>query len=223
MRLCTPARANMAQLHIRQRQSLPNPFTEGVRIDRTAAEAERAFIEQTPWANPQHPAHQGQFGSIPTPQGRHPSNPLITPATQRRPVESQALQGSASTIDLVSNPPSSAAGHGGNSVERTRQTMPDEESPVLARRVPSHTQPSHPSTAEQQHRQGRRTPVPQQKFVPGDDHPFSSPPAAIAKSHWSSAGPTSNPTEPSRAPFGPRNTPLSVAAAAGGGSGAFGR
>lgn len=84
-------------------------------IFRTAAE--EAFLEQTPWANPQHPIHQQQAQhqypqqqqppqQQPQPQHRpqnrafEPSqaSSFATPATQKRVVDVNAPNGSASTI-----------------------------------------------------------------------------------------------------------------------------
>ncbi|EAW15121.1 uncharacterized protein ACLA_057770 [Aspergillus clavatus NRRL 1] len=66
---------------------------------RTAAE--EAFLEQTPWANPQHPIHQQQQ-LPPRPQSRVFENPhnssFTTPAAQKRVVDINAPNGSASTI-----------------------------------------------------------------------------------------------------------------------------
>ncbi|KAF7594240.1 hypothetical protein BBP40_009792 [Aspergillus hancockii] len=63
--------------------------------------AEEAFLEQTPWANPQHPIHHQQ--QIPQrPQSRVFENPrapsYTTPAAQKRVVDIHAPNGSASTI-----------------------------------------------------------------------------------------------------------------------------
>ncbi|OOF96304.1 hypothetical protein ASPCADRAFT_144586 [Aspergillus carbonarius ITEM 5010] len=68
-------------------------------VFRTAAE--EAFLEQTPWANPQHPIHQHQ--QMPQrPQSRVFENPrapvYTTPAAQKRVVDIHAPNGSASTI-----------------------------------------------------------------------------------------------------------------------------
>ncbi|PKX90943.1 uncharacterized protein P174DRAFT_375775 [Aspergillus novofumigatus IBT 16806] len=76
---------------------------------RTAAE--EAFLEQTPWANPQHPIHhhhhhhhqqQQQHQIPPGPQSRVFENPhassFTTPAAQKRVVDINAPNGSASTI-----------------------------------------------------------------------------------------------------------------------------
>ncbi|KAJ5782826.1 hypothetical protein N7457_004600 [Penicillium paradoxum] len=74
---------------------------------RTAAE--EAFLEQTPWANPQHPSHQhqhqqhhSQYSQQPRPPGHafeypQPSS-YATPAAQKRVVDINAPNGSASTI-----------------------------------------------------------------------------------------------------------------------------
>lgn len=66
-------------------------------VFRTAAE--EAFLEQTPWANPQHPIHQQQQ----MPQATHSqvferAPPFTTPAAQKRVVDINAPNGSASTI-----------------------------------------------------------------------------------------------------------------------------
>ncbi|KAJ6121772.1 hypothetical protein N7512_004237 [Penicillium capsulatum] len=73
-------------------------------IFRTAAE--EAFLEQTPWANPQHPIHQqqaqNQYSQPPRPQGPPfeppQSSSFATPAGQKRVVDVNAPNGSASTI-----------------------------------------------------------------------------------------------------------------------------
>ncbi|KAL4765196.1 uncharacterized protein BDW70DRAFT_83556 [Aspergillus foveolatus] len=63
--------------------------------------AEEAFLEQTPWANPQHPYHQHQNLSH-RPQNRIMDNSRMsafaTPAGQMRVVDVNAPNGSASTI-----------------------------------------------------------------------------------------------------------------------------
>ncbi|KAL2869972.1 uncharacterized protein BJX67DRAFT_302039 [Aspergillus lucknowensis] len=63
--------------------------------------AEEAFLEQTPWANPQHPIHQHQHLSH-RPQNRALDNSratgFATPTGQMRMVDVSAPNGSASTI-----------------------------------------------------------------------------------------------------------------------------
>ncbi|KAF2035971.1 hypothetical protein EK21DRAFT_53397 [Setomelanomma holmii] len=82
------------------------------------AAAEEQFLESTPWANPRHPSHQeARFGPVPA---RVPS--YQTPAGQRRVVDLTAPNGSASTIEANSNPPSSHTING---------RLAESESPVL--------------------------------------------------------------------------------------------
>jgi hypothetical protein len=84
------------------------------------AAAEEQFLESTPWANPRHPSHQeARFGPAPS---RVPS--YQTPAGQRRVIDLTAPNGSASTIDANSNPPSANA-------PTTNVRIGDSESPVL--------------------------------------------------------------------------------------------
>ncbi|KAL2854295.1 Sds3-like-domain-containing protein [Aspergillus pseudoustus] len=59
--------------------------------------AEEAFLEQTPWANPQHPIHQHQHLSHPSRQV-HSRATFATPAGQMRMVDVNVPNGSASTI-----------------------------------------------------------------------------------------------------------------------------
>jgi hypothetical protein len=89
------------------------------------AAAEEQFIERTPWANPLHPVHQQAHYAAAT--SRAPTQAYQTPAGQRRVVDVHAPSGSASTIEVVSNPPSSAAGPGLHHNGR----MGESESPVL--------------------------------------------------------------------------------------------
>lgn len=84
------------------------------------AAAEEQFLESTPWANPRHPSHQeARYGAGPS---RVPS--YQTPAGQRRVVDLTAPNGSASTIEANSNPPSSNA-------HNTNGRIGESESPVL--------------------------------------------------------------------------------------------
>ncbi|KAL9627674.1 MAG: hypothetical protein Q9164_007529, partial [Protoblastenia rupestris] len=68
---------------------------------------EQRFLEQTPWANPQHPAHTSSHNhSI----FSRRQSPTVTPTVQRRVVESSALQESGSTLlDVQSVPSASVA------------------------------------------------------------------------------------------------------------------
>lgn len=102
------------------------PYNEPSRADRAAAEEQ--FLEQTPWANPHHPVHQhNHFHGNPSSQPRVASGLFATPAGQRRVVDIHAPNGSASTIEIASNPPSSAA-HG--QVHEPMHHRDDADSPV---------------------------------------------------------------------------------------------
>ncbi|CAN9345977.1 unnamed protein product [Alternaria alternata] len=96
----------------------PTEIDEDLRAMKAAAEEQ--FLESTPWANPRHPSHQ---------ESRYPPGPsrvpsYQTPAGQRRMVDLSAPNGSASTIEANSNPPSSNA-HNANGL------LGEAESPVL--------------------------------------------------------------------------------------------
>ncbi|RHZ51988.1 uncharacterized protein CDV56_104973 [Aspergillus thermomutatus] len=97
---------------------------------RTAAE--EAFLEQTPWANPQHPIHhhhhqqqQQQQQIPPRPQSRVFENPhassFATPAAQKRVVDINAPNGSASTIAENLSAANSSANNTPYGVEQEHQ------------------------------------------------------------------------------------------------------
>ncbi|KAK2758658.1 hypothetical protein FQN54_003348 [Arachnomyces sp. PD_36] len=75
--------------------------------------AEEEFLEQTPWANPQHPIHQQHLQQQiqqHTLSEQPRATSFTTPAAQRRAVDVNAPNGSASTIpENMSNANSSAA------------------------------------------------------------------------------------------------------------------
>lgn len=155
-------------------------------VFRTAAE--EAFLEQTPWANPQHPIHQqqpqqNQYSQQHRPQGRaydsaQPSS-FATPAAQKRVVDVNAPNGSASTIPENVSAANSSANNTPYGIEQeARQGQgpfgnPDYDighksgfrsqssSPLDLRK----TQP-HPTTLD------RRSPPPE------SSHPIFSPPPA---------------------------------------------
>ena len=67
---------------------------------------EQRFLERTPWANPQHPAHSMSHNYSVFSQ---PQSPTVTPAVQRRVADSSALQDSAgSTIPEAQSGPTSS-------------------------------------------------------------------------------------------------------------------
>ena len=103
------------------------------------AAAEEQFLESTPWANPRHPS----IRMLDTRQEHHACH-YQTPAGQRRAADLTAPNGSASTIEVMSNPSPSAAY---NANGRLGQS----ESPVLQmKRAPNEhaafaeTPSSHP-------------------------------------------------------------------------------
>ncbi|KAJ5799953.1 uncharacterized protein N7518_002021 [Penicillium psychrosexuale] len=94
--------------------------------------AEEAFLEQTPWANPQHPIHQQQqqqHSQPPRLQGRtfeHPQqSSYATPAAQKRVVDINAPNGSASTIPENASAANSSANNTPYGMEQdpSRQTQ----------------------------------------------------------------------------------------------------
>jgi hypothetical protein len=94
--------------------------------------AEEQFLEQTAWANPQHPAHNNaaiiNFHS-------QPSQFFVTPAQQKRYADSNVINGSASTIEMASNPPSSAAQAGPSTETYNAIYDMSSETPVPASRA----------------------------------------------------------------------------------------
>ncbi|OJJ99518.1 hypothetical protein ASPACDRAFT_121023 [Aspergillus aculeatus ATCC 16872] len=84
-----------------QQPALPRGTMPAMSSSVFRTSAEEAFLEQTPWANPQHPVHQHQQFSQ-RPQNRVYENPrapaYTTPAAQKRVVDIHAPNGSASTI-----------------------------------------------------------------------------------------------------------------------------
>lgn len=74
--------------------------------------AEEQFLEQTPWANPQHPVHHQYLTYANRPasvQSRRTQMPISTPAGPKAQLESNAGAGSASTIPEKSSAPASSA------------------------------------------------------------------------------------------------------------------
>lgn len=136
------------------------------------AAAEEQFIERTPWANPQHPAHQqthqqshyGVASSAPRAANYH------TPIGQRR---LDVPNGSASTIEAHSNPPSSG-------VQNNHGRIRESESPVLhMKRHPVEHQ-IYAETPNSVHRNitgvgrepyGMSSPAGQHMDAPSDDQP----------------------------------------------------
>ncbi|KAH9873888.1 hypothetical protein IAQ61_004515 [Plenodomus lingam] len=89
------------------------------------AAAEEQFLQSTPWANPRHPSHQDT--RFPADGSRISS--YQTPAGQRRMADLTAPNGSASTIEANSNPPSS-------NTHKLNGRIGESESPVLQMKRP---------------------------------------------------------------------------------------
>ncbi|KAL9122252.1 MAG: hypothetical protein Q9187_001187 [Circinaria calcarea] len=82
-------------------------------LPRQRLPAEEQFFEQTPWANPQHPAHQQILNTVVHRRISHhsrPHSPFVTPAAQRRNIYETQANGLTSTVaDLHSTQDSSMA------------------------------------------------------------------------------------------------------------------
>ncbi|CAI6331623.1 unnamed protein product [Periconia digitata] len=124
------------------------------------AAAEEQFLERTPWANPQHPAHQqSHYGAAQNYQ---------TPIGQRR---FDPPNGSASTIEAHSNPPSSGMqATNGNHLNGGR--IAESESPVLQMK-------RHPLMDQHhQHHQHLQQQHPHQQF-------YAESPSSLSRHHVS--------------------------------------
>jgi hypothetical protein len=98
--------------------------------------AEEAFLEQTPWANPQHPIHQHQQQQLQQPQHpqqhrpqprpfEHPQqSSYATPAAQKRVVDVNAPNGSASTIPENASAANSSANNTPYGMEQDPRHQP---------------------------------------------------------------------------------------------------
>lgn len=61
-------------------------------------QAEEQFLEQTPWANPQHPIHRLATQRQTSNRSPFSADVFVTPANQQRTMDNAHTQGSASTI-----------------------------------------------------------------------------------------------------------------------------
>ncbi|KAL8823345.1 MAG: hypothetical protein Q9191_005941 [Dirinaria sp. TL-2023a] len=81
-------------------------LTASSSLSRQKSAADERFLEQNPWANPQHPVHshlQRQRSAL-----SRPESPLVTPAPQKRVIDLTGTQGSASTIPETQSGPNSS-------------------------------------------------------------------------------------------------------------------
>ncbi|KAF2132754.1 hypothetical protein P153DRAFT_172861 [Dothidotthia symphoricarpi CBS 119687] len=135
---------DLRAMKIATRPAAPAPPPSFRTYNRTTtadeAAAEEQFLESTPWANPRHPSHQ-ESRYAPGPS-RLPN--YQTPAGQRRIVDLNATNGSASTIEANSNPHSST-------VHNINGRLAESESPVLQRKYPNDLPAYEPSTSLPRH------------------------------------------------------------------------
>lgn len=121
-----------------------------------ARAAEEKWLEQNPWANPQHPSNQQSRTPAPFPpfgfanpptnpsmtlfrqgsaHGHRTSSPFITPMAQRRADHHESAMGSAETIGIASDPPSSVP-QAPQTAEKTHQgPSKDDGSPIDSLKV----------------------------------------------------------------------------------------
>ncbi|KAL9621800.1 MAG: hypothetical protein Q9160_003773 [Pyrenula sp. 1 TL-2023] len=135
-------------------RNVPSAFTE------PSAAAEEQFLENTPWANPRHPANQQP---IARPSQQQPPQPALThgfstPAAQKQ-IDISAPNGSASTIAETYSAPTSSnantpygmerekvnglAAHGPTSIDRnaSQKKGPSQGGPLSPSDPSSHTLP----------------------------------------------------------------------------------
>ena len=113
-----------------------NSASTTAHLSRLKPAAEERFLEQNPWANPQHPAHHQQHHAMQRQISNlsRPASPVSTPIGQRRITDLTVPQGSASTIaEPQSGPNSSIAPTPATHEEATRtgrlhQTFPADSS-----------------------------------------------------------------------------------------------
>ena len=174
--------------------------------------AEEQFLEQNPWANPQHPVHQQQHtGRL----SRHVSDQtqiadaIITPAAQKSLVDLDRPAGSASTIpEHLSAQASSASAkpydHDGRVQQQPtefRATAADQHSPAADEK------PQQP-----RHRLQSLSPIEARKHNAGAYDATPSKPNSIGGAATGSGGAASQPCKPSRiALFSTPSRPESLA------------
>lgn len=210
MRLLSESAADSA-LQIVTRPAAPAPPPSFRTYNRTTmvdeAAAEEQFLESTPWANPRHPSHQ---------ESRYaPGPPRLasyqTPAGQRRIVDLNATNGSASTIEANSNPHSST-------VHNINGRLAESESPVLQRKYPIDL-PAYETSSSLARHVGVLGREPYRMMSsPAQQHNETHP----DEQRWGGMRPLNAPGVPS-GPSGPGRAPLAQRNGLGIGSGLFGR
>jgi hypothetical protein len=116
---------------LRQQQQRLVPHMNGS-TQMSGPQAEEQFLEQTPWANPQHPIHRlSRQNSNRSP----PAHEFLTPANQQRTTETLQPAGSASTIVDPSAQASSALNTPHDPSSAAQPPGPNYSSPMDARRA----------------------------------------------------------------------------------------
>ena len=89
--------------------NIPVSYTDSDANRIAQASAEERFLEQTPWANPQHPAHNRVHVRSSTQTPQFANNSFVVPAAQQRRVDTNGVaNGSVSSVEVIPNSLSSA-------------------------------------------------------------------------------------------------------------------
>ncbi|KAL4944345.1 hypothetical protein BDV06DRAFT_94665 [Aspergillus oleicola] len=174
-----------------QQPSLPRAPISSISSNAYHTSAEEAFLEQTPWANPQHPIHQNQHLSHRSQNrimdsSRAPT--FATPAGQMRTVDVSAPNGSASTIAETSSANNTPYGAEQEVTTTVTKPYPEYDAELFSRwrslsSSPTDVRKPHPATyASLDHRHSQNAPR----------NPGYSPPARLGL--FGSSGPKRDPS-----------------------------
>ncbi|KAL4927888.1 uncharacterized protein BDV17DRAFT_282337 [Aspergillus undulatus] len=151
----------------RQQPTMPRAPISSMSSNIYHTSAEEAFLEQTPWANPQHPIHQNQQLSHRS-QNRILDNSrapaFATPVGQMRMVDVSAPNGSASTIAETSSANNTPYGAEQDVTATAAKPYPDYDAERLPRwrslsSSPTDVRKPHPATyASLDHRPSQNSP-----------------------------------------------------------------
>ena len=84
--------------------NIPVTYTKSDAVRLAQASAEERFLEQTPWANPQHPAHNRIHVRSNAQTPHFANNPFIIPAAQQRRADTSGVaNGSVTTAEVAPN------------------------------------------------------------------------------------------------------------------------
>ncbi|KAL8992308.1 MAG: hypothetical protein Q9169_007200 [Polycauliona sp. 2 TL-2023] len=155
-RLCITPLTPTAQIAVqqpsvaraRQPPSLQASLSATAVLQRSKSVADEHFLEQNPWANPQHPAHlHRQASGI-----SRTASPMIVSATQKRPVDS--------SIETGSTPVSAGAPSGPRSAVNTGSDRLDTETRSNKQRVHAESSRQPPLSTP-----SKDMPVPKEKQI----------------------------------------------------------